>query len=66
VEGCEVHALERAPGVFFCERHWQALCDAYARERTHGPAQVPPTGPPVTAAPAPGEPVEPATTATSN
>jgi len=33
VEGCEAVAAERAPGVSFCDRHWDALCDAYARER---------------------------------
>ena len=59
VEGCEASASERAPGVFFCERHWEALCDAYARQRTHRPAQAPPSGPSAPAAPAPRVPAHP-------
>jgi hypothetical protein len=36
VEECVRHASERAPGVYFCDDHWAALCDAYARQRPAG------------------------------
>jgi hypothetical protein len=33
VEGCTEQALERGPGVYFCDHHWEDLCDAWARQR---------------------------------
>jgi hypothetical protein len=54
VEECGAFATEQAPGVFFCGRHWDAMCEAFALHRTGRSV------PPATAArPAPAP--EPAT-----
>jgi len=37
VEGCMAPAVERARGIYWCDRHWDALCAAYARQRLGAP-----------------------------
>jgi hypothetical protein len=41
VDGCTRHAPERAPGVHWCDHHWQVLCDAYASQRLGLPLRHP-------------------------
>ncbi|HXX88671.1 MAG TPA: hypothetical protein VEI83_00445 [Acidimicrobiales bacterium] len=34
--GCTADAEERAPGIYWCDEHWQTLCDAYTRQSAAG------------------------------